>query len=226
MMYSPMNDIDAFRQRLVESYNESAGLPAAYAFGNGTPVHPVLPRETAQSGVFILGAYPTAIFQSRRGGTIPIANIERPFAPDTRAGQELDQQYLAPLGIERVMCWVTNLVRAFLFKPEHIDAYKRLGSTYVPLETRSQFESLACSPANLTWLDQELQLAAPKVVITLGAEVAGILRGVKSPAKRTELLGGHLQHFTLGGHSYPCIHLAHPGIIMRKTTNEHSWAVH
>jgi len=219
-----------FQQRLVKEYNSSLNLPADYRFINGVPVLPVPPLDLAQDGVMILGAYPTALF-ARIGSErdVPIGNISRPFVDETyfdgssarqvEAGKELTDRYLRPLQLRRNQCWITNLVRVFLFKQGHLDKYRRLGYQVKFPERTKCFEALGGSDANLVWFYEELQIAKPRVVITLGAEVAGILRDAKSSSARSKLLDGTLREFELGGKVFPCIHLAHPGITMRSSSS-------
>ncbi|RKY69989.1 MAG: hypothetical protein DRP97_04495 [Candidatus Latescibacterota bacterium] len=121
----------------------------------------------------------------------------------------------------RKKCWITVLVRVFLFKEGHLAKHRRLGCAWPERETRSQFECFAHK--GMHWLEEELVLAQPKLVITLGAEVAGILRGVKGQKKRNDLLGGELKECQLGAASYPVIHLAHPGIVMRPVSKRNPW---
>lgn len=75
----------------------------------------------------------------------------------------------------------------------------------------------------LHWLEEEVYVAKPKVIISLGAEVAGILQKVKSRKKRNELLGGDLKEVNLGSKNYPVIHFAHPGIVMRTASERNPW---
>jgi uracil-DNA glycosylase len=75
----------------------------------------------------------------------------------------------------------------------------------------------------LHWLEEELILAQPRLVITLGAEVAGILQEMKGQRKRNALLGGVLKELQLGTASYQVIHLAHPGIVMRPASERNPW---
>ena len=60
-------------------------------------------------------------------------------------------------------------------------------------------------------------------MITLGAEVAGVLQGVSGRRKRNALLGGDLKEIQLGAVGYPAIHLAHPGIVMRAASERNPW---
>jgi uracil-DNA glycosylase len=137
------------------------------------------------------------------------------------SGAELEQAYLAPLGLHRSQCWITDLVRVFLFKEGHIAKYRRLGCGWPERETRSQFEEYAVQ--GMRWLEEELALARPGLVITLGREVAGILRQVKGRQKRNAWLGGEVRPLKLGGKAYQVVHLAHPGIVMRPESERNPW---
>jgi hypothetical protein len=50
------------------------------------------------------------------------------------------------------------------------------------------------------------------------------LQKVKSASARSKLLNGTRQEFQLGGTTFPCIHLAHPGITMRPSSAHNKWA--
>ncbi len=217
-------DVEAFQRRLLQDYNHEIGLPQPYEFIDGNPVEPVVPREVATDGVFILGAYPTARFARRAGEAhVPVGNVERPFDSSTNSGKELDEHYLKQMDIDRSQCWITNLVRTFLFKQGHVDKYERLGCTKLPPETRKKFKKFASSDINLHWLQRELDLARPRVLITLGAEVAGVLHKITARAARDQRLDGQLHEVMIGDHSYQCFHLAHPGIVMRRGSERNPW---
>lgn len=225
-------EIRKFQQILFTDYKKCLSLPEPYQYLYGNPVQPVVPLDTAQNGIFIIGAYPSARFatiQSERD--VPVGDNCGPFSTEryfdgsrirtVNSGYELEQAYLEPLGIKREQCWITDIVRVFLFKEGHVEKYRRLGCFWPSRETRSRFEEFAEN--GLFWLEEELKLAAPKIVITLGSEVAGILQGVARQNLRNELLGGEIKAFTIGGACYPVIHFAHPGIIMRPESERNSW---
>lgn len=118
-------------------------------------------------------------------------------------------------------CWITDLVRIFLFKEGHLTKYRRLGCSWPERETRSQFEFFAEQGIDL--LSEELQLAKPKIVITLGSEVAGFLQHVKGQKQRNELIGGDIKEFAINNTHFPVLHLAHPGIVMRPESDRNPW---
>lgn len=224
--------IKDFQQQLHAHYKDDLDLPQPYQYLYGNPIHPVVPLDVAQDSVLILGAYPSARFAAVSGERdVPVGDNCGPFSTEryfdgrrvrtVNSGQELEEEYLQPLGLRRHPCWITDLVRVFLFKQGHIDKYRRLGCQWPPRETRSQFETYA--KRGLAWLGEELEIAKPRVVITLGTEVAGVLHGVKGRNSRNALLGGDLKEVTVGGKTHLAIHLAHPGIVMRPATERNRW---
>jgi hypothetical protein len=220
-----MNDeITKLRQAILREYALSVGLDADTHYFGGARLRPVVPLDTAEGGVFIVGAYPSARFESVGGeNDVPVGDNLGPFEPEryfdgTRvrtqlSADELKSFYLEPLGIERRACWITDLVKVFLFKEGHRDKYGRLGASVPAGYHRERFEELAAS--SVGWLERELVVARPFLVITLGAEVAGLLRGVKSQGRRNALLGPAITMLRVGAVEVPTVHLAHPGIVMR-----------
>jgi uracil-DNA glycosylase len=224
--------IRAFQKRLHLAYMDCLSLPQPYQYIHGNPVQPVVPLDTARYGVFIIGAYPSARFAAIEGERdVPVGDISGPFSTEryfdgqrvrtVASGRELEEAYLQPLGLHRAQCWITNLVRVFLFKEGHIAKYHRLECAWPERETRSRFEEFARQ--GRPWLEEELSLAEPKLVITLGSEVAGVLQGVAGQSSRNELLGGDLKELSCGDRNYPVLHLAHPGIVMRPATERNRW---
>ncbi len=69
----------------------------------------------------------------------------------------------------------------------------------------------------------EIRTASPKLIITLGREVAGIVRGVSEDRARNELLGGSIHEGVFEGIPVKWVHLPHPGIVMRKGSDSNPW---
>ena len=133
----------------------------------------------------------------------------------------MEEAYLALLELKREQCWLTNLVKVFLFKEGHIDKYRRLDCDWPSRPNRDAFEQYARE--GLDWLAEELKVSRPRVIITLGTEVAGVLQDVRGRKKRNALLGGDVKTLSITGREYPAIHLAHPGVTMRKPTDHTPW---
>jgi uracil-DNA glycosylase len=129
------------------------------------------------------------------------------------SGKELEDNYLAPLQISRSQCWITDLVKVFLFKGGHVERYRRLGNATVT-ETRSQFRVLA--ERSLKWLAEEIDTAKPKAIISLGVEVTSVLFGTPEE-KSKALLDGAVRPLLLAGRENTVMCLPHPGIIMKRT---------
>ncbi|HEX9922990.1 MAG TPA: uracil-DNA glycosylase family protein [Anaerolineae bacterium] len=210
--------IQNFQQRLYTRYKNTLSLPATYNYLYGNPVQPVVPIQTSRRGVCIIAVSPPARLATVGPELdVPVADGCYPFAPAAyfdgsrvrpATGLDLDDAYLAPLGLRREQCWLTYLVRVFLFKDEHLARYRRLGCPWPERETYSQFEALARE--SLPWLEEELALARPRLVITLGTEVAEVLQAVPGLAVNESLLGGVLKDVWLGEAVYPALHLGAP----------------
>jgi uracil-DNA glycosylase len=217
------------RKAILTDYAKSVGLsPDARYFG-GARLRPVVPLDAAVRGIFILGAYPSARFEAVSGeNDVPVGDNLGPFEPERyfdgtrvrtqRSADELAEFYLRPLGIERAECWVTDIVKVFLFKEGHREKYRRLGVVAPNGYERERFEELA--NRSMPWIQRELELSRPRLVITLGSEIAGIVRGVASQTQRNALLGPTITTVRFGTVPAPTVHLAHPGIVMRKGSDD------
>jgi uracil-DNA glycosylase len=219
-----MPDTSHLLKAMYAEYAASVGLIPDARYLHGTPLRPVVPLDVATGGLFILGAYPSARFAVVDGVTdVPIADNLGPFENErwfdgTRvreqpSARELRDYFLSPLGIERSSCWITDLVKVFLFKEGHIVRYTQLKAMAPAGYVRERFTEIG--RRSLPWIARELELARPRLMITLGAEVAGAVRGVDSKAAQTRLLEPVVRDVTIGATTVPAIHCAHPGILMR-----------
>jgi uracil-DNA glycosylase len=211
-------------RQMYEGYAASVGLDPEARYLHGTPLRPVVPLDVGSGDVFVLGAYPSARFATIRGvADVPVADNLGPFEQErwfdgTRvreqpSARELHDLLLQPLGLQRERCWITDLVKVFLFKPGHLRRYERLGARAPDGYLRERFAELG--RRSLPWIERELAVARPTLVVTLGAEVAGVLRGVTSASAQTRLLEPRVLTLALGAVKVPAVHCAHPGILMR-----------
>ena len=227
-----MDEIQKLQQSCYQRYAEEVGLDPNACYIHGTPLRPVVPLDTGVGGVCIVGAYPSARFEFlNRVSDVPAADNLGPFEserwfdgnrvrkqPSTR---ELEDLFLGPLKLKRTACWITDLVKVFLFKPGHVDSYRKLGAV-APLgyERKRLFE---LGERSIPSLERELRLARPRLVITLGAEVAGVLRGVRSERAQVKLLAPNVSELRVGDVVVQTMHCAHPGILMRRGTTKNPW---
>ena len=221
-----MPDVPALLRSMYREYAASVGLSPDVCYLHGTPLRPVVPLDVGVGGIFILGAYPSARFVVERGvPDVPVADNLGPFERErwfdgTRvreqpSARELHDLFLDPLHVPRSTCWITDLVKVFLFKQGHVDRYRRLGAQVPAGYARERFFEIGVR--SLTWIEREIACARPRLVITLGAEVAGVLYGIESAPARTRLLRPTIENVSFGTYSAPVIHCAHPGILMRNS---------
>jgi uracil-DNA glycosylase len=211
-------------REMYEGYAKSVGLDPTARYFHGTPLRPVVPLDTGVGGVFVLGAYPSARFGQIGGvADVPVADNLGPFeherwfdgrrVREQPSARELRDFFLDPLELGRRDCWITDLVKVFLFKPGHVDRYELLGGKPPPGYLRAHFAELG--ERSIPWIAREIEAARPKLVITLGSEVAGILRGVRPAGAQVRLLVPRVESLSIGGVTVATIHCAHPGILMR-----------
>lgn len=81
---------------------------------------------------------------------------------------------------------------------------------------RERFEEMGA--LSLPWIEREIKTARSRLVITLGAKVAGIFRGMSGSKARTALLGPEISSLQYGETEAPTVHLSHPGIVMRNAS--------
>ena len=122
-------EIRRLREWIYSGYAESVGLEPRACYMHGTPLRPVVPLDVAQGGLFVIGAYPSARFHQIDGvNDVPIADNLGPFESERwfdgirvreqPSAAELHDLFLKPLGVPREECWITDLVKVFLFKDE------------------------------------------------------------------------------------------------------------
>ena len=211
-------------RRIFSDYSSSVGLNPRATYLHGTPIQPVVPLDTCVHGVFILGAYPSARFAVVSGiPDVPVADNLGPFENERwfdgarvrvqPSAQELNTHFLLPLGLSRSDCWITDLVKVFLFKPGHARRYEKLGRRPPAGYVRENFYNIGLR--SLPWIEKELREAKPRLIITLGAEVAGVVMGQSQASSQVRLLIPEVHEARIGRTTVAIIHCAHPGILMR-----------
>ncbi len=122
----------------------------------------------------------------------------RPFVGP--AGRELDRA-LEEAGIDRGTVYVTNVVKHFKWEPR--------GKRRIHKKPNAS-EITACRP----WLDTEIQLVRPRILVCLGATAAQALLGrqFKVTAHRGEFVASPLAPFVIA--------TVHPSSILRAPDDE------
>lgn len=182
------------------------------------PVMPVVPTRTAQGKVMVIGTFPTAIFTTRLPAAgngkyfLPIANIMAPLESvphfdgyktrDVLTAEFFQRACLDELGLDPGKdLWVTNLVKCFMFKDTHANAYKDLGWTDPAKVGAGNEVSVSATAygkmmetANLCgarFLVDEAQHCQPKLIVTLGRWGMAYMRGMNQ-AQADKLVVGDL----------------------------------
>jgi len=217
-----------YQQRCFTEYAASIGLPKNYMYPDGNPIRPLPPLQTAIGGLMIVGAYPSARFESRPSATdptrrrlIPIADNLHPFAKEEyfdglrvrrlESGKQIRTHLFGPLGLDAEQCWITDLVKVFLYKPEHVDSCGEAVPQFQARELRSHLFDFGRK--SLSWLKDECNICRPKIIVTLGEEVAQVVLNERQ-AKADDLLNRPLAPSAdLGG--YPLLCLPHPDACRR-----------
>ena len=185
-----------FQQRCHEKYAASVGLPANYSYPTGNPIRPVVPVQTKPGGLMVIGAYPSARFETRLSPKsnhrrlIPIADNLQPFGEEVyfdgtrvrrlESAAGLREYLLKPLGLSLEGCWITDLVKVFLFKTEHRDSCADAVPGFATPVLRPEFMDLGRK--SLRWVQEECEICKPAVIVTLGEEVARVVTGSALPA--------------------------------------------
>jgi uracil-DNA glycosylase len=221
--------IQQYQKDCFKNYKSSIGYPEEYKYLHGTPVHVLVPIETTLNKVMIVGAYSTARFHTIDGKTdVPVASNDSPFSDEAYfdgsrvrtipSGKELNEVILQKIGVKREDCWITNMVKVFLFKEGHINRYKALGKNDFE-ENRSHFKAYA--EKSMPWLEKEIKICQPQMIILLGLEVIQTIFGL-SLNKAKEYMDGSVKTKEIKGVARNFICLPHPGILM-KHTEKNPW---
>ena len=216
--------VTKYQKECFKEYKQSIGYPLDYTYLKGTPINVLVPIETALNKVMLVGAYPSAKFYTINGVLdTPMADNDSPFSNEsyfdgTRvrtipSGKELNEVILEKIGVNRSDCWITDLVKVFLFKEGHIERYVKHEKSGMK-ENRSKFMDYAKNSMN--WLEREIEICNPKIIILLGLEVTQVFFSLKdSEAKR--YLDGKIRTKIIDKIERNIICLPHPGILMKKS---------
>lgn len=222
-----MKKIQEYQKRCFKEYNKDIGYPDKNVFLQGTPIQPLVPVQTVTGKILVVGDYPTAKMATiDKIKNVPVSNSDGPLIDEIYyKGNQLHENLMAKdlqecmfdeIGIKYEDCWMTNLVKVYLFTAADVRKYKELGKEVV--QTRNRFTTYA--KKSLKWLNEEIEICNPELIITLGAGPAQHL--IKTTKARSiTLLDGLLRSYEVNGEKYPVISLPHPRILSRKKNK--SW---
>ena len=227
-----IEEIKRYQQDTWKMYKPRVGVLPDYSYLYGNPVKVHVPIDTACSGLMIIGAYPTAHFNAIGAERdVPVGDHLYPFSceqyfdgsrvREVDSGREIEELFLKPLGnIPRSATWITDLVKVFLFKEGHQKKYERLGFRGECVK-RDQFMELAAK--SISFIDEEIKLCNPKVILGLGAEVNAVMLN-KSISIATDIIEHNSrQEYHFNGQTYIYFACPHPGILMREKELNQKW---
>jgi uracil-DNA glycosylase len=220
------NTLPEYQKYCFINYKKDIGYPSHYSYLKGNPINVLVPIETTLNKVMIVGAYPSAKFYTVDSiSDTPMSDNDSPFSNESYfdgsrvrtipSGKELNEVILEKIGIKRSDCWITDLVKVFLFKKGHIKRYVDLGKKDLK-ENRSKFIEYA--KKSMFYLEKEIEICNPKIIILLGLEVTKVFFSI-SDAKAKSYLDGNVKTKVINGIERNIICLPHPGILMKKTEN-------
>jgi uracil-DNA glycosylase len=217
-----------YQQKCYKNYGSSIGLPVPYTYPDGNPIKPLPPIQTHMGGLMIIGAYPSARFESRpsrlkpgKHRLVPVADNLEPFGCERyfdgmhvralASADGLKKYLLDSIPISFDQCWVTDTVKVFLYKDNHVKSCGDIFPNFKVPQPRNDFAVLA--QKSLLWLAEECELCKPKLIVTLGQEVAQVVSNRLSASSKKLFTNDILSSTILG--SYPTIFLPHPDACRR-----------
>lgn len=229
------NKTKAYLKKTWFNYKSDIGLPEPYTYLYGNPIKVHVPVDLATNGLMIIGAYPTAHFNTLKGPdgklitNVPVEDHLYPFSNEVyfdgsgintvKSGKEIEEYFLENLGVDRNKCWITDLVKVFMFRQGHINKYEALGYSGFQAN-RDEFMKYA--DLSLPYIWDEIELANPKAIICLGVEVNAIMHD-KSKKDATELISKTPINVEVNGKEIPFFACPHPGILMRGGKATEKW---
>ena len=215
--------IQQYQKKCSREYLKSIKFPKENSYLYGNPVQTVVPIETAIGKIMIIGPQPAAkVFFVDDIPDVPLHDATAPFSIEpyydgnrvrsSYTGQELSEVILEMLEIPREKCWLTTLVKVFLFDEDHVKKYKRLGKAIN--ENKSNYSELALK--SMPWIRDEIEIANPKTIILLGPEVISSMLLI-SMEEAKELITGEVVEKKIIWKNSNFICLPPPGVIMDRS---------
>ncbi|MGW8314420.1 MAG: uracil-DNA glycosylase family protein [Bacteroidales bacterium] len=174
--------IHQFHKKCFKEYQESIRFPKETTYLYGNPVQTVMPLQTAIGKLMVIGPHPAArLYFLDNIPDVPLYDSNAPFASEpyydgsrvrnSLMGEELKEVILETLGVKEEDCWLTTLVKVFLFDNDHVKKYHTLGKEI--RENKSRYMEFANK--SIAWIRQEIEIANPYAVVLMGEEVISSL---------------------------------------------------
>ncbi len=204
----------------------------------GAPLRRTEPSGRPDARILILGVYPAATRVGRQtvGGVpmvLPVEVEAESFDPASASGAEINENYLAPLGLSRLDVLITDLVPYFLANTsvsssgrcmaDNIRLYEAAAAATTGIGPRPPGEELIqlarSLPGNIDRLTEVFQRSRPSLLLTLGVEPAAFVRELAfRPASRDvdRLLYAAPVDVEVCGVRTTVVHLVHPHLFIKQ----------
>lgn len=200
-----------YQKKCYRQYKESIGYPEERTFLYGNPVEVTVPYELAFGKVMVIGFHPAArTYEVEGQKDVPLYSTSFPFSEEQyfngrqvvkAAGSGDLTTVLQKLGIDREDCWLTTLIKIYLFSSKDVVKYNKLGSYKVAPD---EFNFKEYGAKSMPWIEQEAGLASPELVILLGLETISLFYDL-SPTKSKHLIDGELKQLAIGRRNLPAL---------------------
>lgn len=213
--------------------------PTRGVLPNGTPLRRTEPSGSFSAPIMVLGAYPaaTSTKASLVGGvrmTLPTSVEGESFEATSKSGHELDEHYLAPLGLRRADVCITDLMPYYLANTtrntssgrsmaDNLALYERHNNVRLGIDARLPPPQLVAGartmPGNVDRLKDYVERCRPRLMFTLGAEPAAFVRGeaFDSVSRRAgTLFYSAAEELDVLGVRVGVVHLVHPHLFIKR----------
>lgn len=213
-------EIQAYQKKCFRQYKETIGFPPERAFLYGNPVEVAVPVELAQGKAMVIGFHPLAkTYEVEDQKDVPLYSTPFPFSKEEYfdgkqrvqvPGRQELEEVLGRLGVKMEDCWLTSLIKVFLFNSKDVAKYNKLGNFKVAPD---EFNFKEYGTKSMPWIQQEISLANPRLIILLGLETIGLFYDL-SPTKAKHLIDGGLKEIMVGKKIYPVLCLQDPELML------------
>lgn len=200
------------------------------------------PGGPCPAPIAILGLYPahtrTKLYPTKKDGTrirLPV-EVERKSFDGSHSGKELASRYLDPLGLSLDQVFTIDLYPYFLANTatsgggrsmwDNVQRYQEETGLALAVQGRPEpdamLERCRTLPGNSERLADWFARCRPRLVITLGNEVAAFVRGYERARAAQQHLYGPAIESSVFGVPLRVAHGAHPGVFVRGGT-ENPW---
>ena len=213
-------DVHNYQRKCFKQYKESIGYPEERNFLYGNPVEVAVPCQVVPEKVMVIGFHPLAkLYDVGEQKAVPLYSAAFPFGEEqyfdgkhvvSIPGRQDLEVVLGKIGIRLEDCWLTTLIKIYLFSSKDVAKYNSLGNFKVAPD---EFNFKEYGTKSVPWIQQEVNLANPELVVLVGLETISLFYDV-SPTKAKHLIDGELKELKFGRKTVPVLCLQDPELMI------------